>query len=382
MRVLPPISIRDAMLTSTSVAESDYAAWAIGTTYAVGDRVMISTRVSTVTMTIASPGVVSWSSNGLADATPISFTTTGALPTGITAGTVYYVLNRTASTFQLSSEPGGPPIVTTGSQSGTHTATAQIHKNFESLVASNTGNHPAIDDGTKWFDLGPTNRWAPFDLLRDTGATVASPMTYVITPGERIDALGLMGMVADFVTITVSSGGSPVYSYTEDLRTRAVASWPDYFFSAFTYKADLGLFDLPPFSDGIVTISLTRASGSPTLGGIFMGRSIYIGEVQYGPTASARNFSKFDRNDFGDAAFIKRRSIPRVTFNARVQKANADRVLSLQEELNALPCLWSALDDPTHPYFRPLFVFGVYQKLDLTMDQESHGMLAGEVEGY
>lgn len=382
MRVLPPISIRDAMLTSTSVAESDYSAWASGTTYAVGDRVMISTRASTVTISVASPGVVTWSANGLPDGTPLTLSTTGALPSGLTAGAIYYVLNRKAGSFQLSSEPGGAPIVTLGTQSGTHTATAQVHKNYESLAASNIGNPPPIDDGTKWFDLGPTNRWAPFDNLRDTGATDTGPLTYVITPGERIDAIGLMGMVADSVTVTVTVGASTVYTYTENLSTRSVATWYDYFFKAFTYKSDLGLFDLPPYTNGIITVSLSRLSGAPTIGGIFIGSSIYIGGIQYGATAGARNFSKFDRDDFGNARFVKRRSIPRKTFNCRVTKENAQNVLNLQDTLNAVPCLWSGLDDPAHPYFQPFFVFGVYQKLDLVPDQESHAMLQGEVEGY
>ena len=40
LRVIPPITITDAMLVSSSVAETDYAAWSAGTTYALGDRVV------------------------------------------------------------------------------------------------------------------------------------------------------------------------------------------------------------------------------------------------------------------------------------------------------------------------------------------------------
>ena len=53
----------------------------------------------------------------------IVFSTTGVLPTGITAGTVYYVLptGLTADAFQFSDSKGGNPIFTSGTQSGTHT---------------------------------------------------------------------------------------------------------------------------------------------------------------------------------------------------------------------------------------------------------------------
>jgi hypothetical protein len=83
---------------------------------------------ATVTITIAAPGVVTWSSHGLTTGSPVVFSTTGALPTGISAGTTYYAVVVDANSFQFSSSfvnaiAATPTVVTTsGSQSGTHTA--------------------------------------------------------------------------------------------------------------------------------------------------------------------------------------------------------------------------------------------------------------------
>lgn len=77
---------------------------------------------STVTMTVASPGVISWAGHTLTDGDRVKFSTTGALPTGLTAGTTYYVVNAASGTFSVSATPGGSAIATTGTQSGTHTA--------------------------------------------------------------------------------------------------------------------------------------------------------------------------------------------------------------------------------------------------------------------
>jgi hypothetical protein len=77
-----------------------------------------------VTISVASPGVVTWPAHGLAANTIVNLSTTGALPTGYTAGTTYYVRNPTATTFQLSASSGGASINTTGVQSGVHTARA------------------------------------------------------------------------------------------------------------------------------------------------------------------------------------------------------------------------------------------------------------------
>ncbi len=381
MRVLPPIAIRDAMLTSTSVAESDYSSWASGTNYALGARVMIATRAATATISIASPAVFTWTAHALPEGTPVTLSTTGALPTGLAAGTVYFVTDPTADTFKLSASIGGGPIVTTGTQSGTHTVTAQIHRNYESLIASNVGNNPLADAaGTKWLDLGPTNRWAPFDTLRSTGATDAGPMSYVITPGERVDGCAVAGLVATSLTVSVSVSGSPVYSRTVDLSTRSVANWYEHFFSPFTYRSTYAFFDLPPYTTGVISVVAARSVGPVSMGVVVLGRSIYLGETQYSPTASALNFSTIERNAYGDAVLIKRRSVPKVSLRSRIRKEDAAKVVAAQSALNATPAFYSGIDDNTHGYFEPLSVFGVYRQLDLSMDYEDFAMIAGEIE--
>ena len=81
---------------------------------------------SAVTITVGTPGVVTWNNHGLAAGQPVVFTTTGTLPTGLTSGTVYYVVatGLTANSFSVSATAGGLAIDTTGAGSGTHTASA------------------------------------------------------------------------------------------------------------------------------------------------------------------------------------------------------------------------------------------------------------------
>lgn len=76
-----------------------------------------------VTITIAAPGVVSYTAHGFAIGQPIQLTTSGALPTGLLPDTTYYVLAAGfgANSFQLGLTNGGAAINTSGAQSGTHT---------------------------------------------------------------------------------------------------------------------------------------------------------------------------------------------------------------------------------------------------------------------
>lgn len=85
---------------------------------------------ATVTITIAGPGVITWTGHPFIGVCPVVFTTSGALPTGLTSGTVVYTVpaSITANTFTVASSVAnalaGTAITTTGTQSGTQTGTS------------------------------------------------------------------------------------------------------------------------------------------------------------------------------------------------------------------------------------------------------------------
>lgn len=82
----------------------------------------------TFTCTIASPAVFTSTDHELYAGDTVWLETTGALPTGLSVDTTYYVIinGLTANTFQLSetnpllTDLTVTPITTTGTQSGTH----------------------------------------------------------------------------------------------------------------------------------------------------------------------------------------------------------------------------------------------------------------------
>jgi len=87
----------------------------------------------TATITIASPAVVTVAT-APANGTAVSFSTTGALPTGITANAAYYVINGTGTTYQISATIGGTAIDTSGTQSGVQTeTTSKLYFKYKTL---------------------------------------------------------------------------------------------------------------------------------------------------------------------------------------------------------------------------------------------------------
>jgi hypothetical protein len=102
----------------TNITALGTGAGGVGTYTVSASQTVASTTITAV----ATPGVVTIAtapSNG----NTVSFSTTGTLPTGIVAGTSYFVVNRTSTTFQISATSGGTAINFSGTQTGTHTAT-------------------------------------------------------------------------------------------------------------------------------------------------------------------------------------------------------------------------------------------------------------------
>ena len=81
-----------------------------------------TTPTKAVTISFASPAVFTVASGDLpANTTQIELFTTGTLPTGLSTNTVYYVVNASGTTYNVSLTSGGAAINTTAAGSGTHT---------------------------------------------------------------------------------------------------------------------------------------------------------------------------------------------------------------------------------------------------------------------
>jgi hypothetical protein len=173
-------------------------------------------NTATVTITIASPAVISWAShpflNSLTeiDACPVKFTTTGALPTGITAGTTYWIIPSSivaGTSFEIATSPAnalaGTAVNTTGTQSGTQTAT-----NLTSDAVNNSAN-AAIGLSLTAGD------WQCSGVITDNpaGTTVVSQVTTALNTSVALPAVPAGGSYFGLpVSLTGTARSIPIGS--------------------------------------------------------------------------------------------------------------------------------------------------------------------------
>lgn len=176
-----PYLIADAHLVSSNVTESDYTAYSRTTAYTAGDRRQVVSPSGTVTFSIATPCVMTWTQSQLPNNTPVKFTTSGALPTGLVVGTIYYVRRLTDSTYNLATKPDGQGLNTSGTQSGTHTGNATRHDVYESLLSSGVSTASSIAGTTLTVGGTITGTYAIGQILSGTGVTTDTTITAFLT---------------------------------------------------------------------------------------------------------------------------------------------------------------------------------------------------------
>ncbi|ATN94949.1 hypothetical protein [Leptospira phage LE3] len=131
---------------------------------------------STVTISNATPGVVTWTGHGLKTGHTVQFSTTGALPTGVTSGTVYFIRRIDANTFHLYDTLAN--AMNTGATTGrvnTSSAGSGVHTG----LCYYFGN----GDGSTTFNIPDMRGVVP----RGVGATAGYVQSASVALGEKID---------------------------------------------------------------------------------------------------------------------------------------------------------------------------------------------------
>jgi len=204
----------------------------------------------TVTISIASPAVISWAGAPVQPGSPVVFTTTGALPTGIVSGTTYYVIAGGYSqgvSFEISATQGGSAINTSGSQSGTHTATsnpifptgynafrrigslhisagptidtfAEVRNNFILATPSQTGGFTLNANAHTLISVGSPIGTTAQARMRFLGYSNTNSVCYLVQSPDETSA------VPDAITgntTSCTSGANVFGTATVDVRTNA-----------------------------------------------------------------------------------------------------------------------------------------------------------------
>lgn len=297
LKVIPPLPITDSNLTSSNVAETDYAAWSAATTYAIGNRV----------------------------------------------------------------------LVTTG-----------VHKIYESLQASNLNKDPTTNP-TWWIEVSPTNRWKMFDTSNSTQTTNSNSIVVTITPGKVINAVALLNVDGTSVRVKVTDPtDGVVYDNTVSLNYNGtINNWYNYFFDPIMRKKNVILTDLPAYGTAPIEITITYTGNTAKCGVCVLGSVNCIGEgIELGASVGIQDYSRKEKNDFGDYVLVQRNYSKRARFSMAVLNDQIDALQDLLVDLRTTPCVWIGDDR-----YQSTMIYGFYKDFDIVIAYHLVSDCNIEIEG-
>lgn len=160
--------------------------------------VNVNTLAGNVTLTIASPCVMTFASApalAVVVGAPIRLATTGSLPTGLNTTTTYYIINYDATTLtcNLATSPTGTAINTSGAQSGTQSLVLMDVPTVQNYIIVSDAYRFVILFGTqdygsttqdpmliRWSDQESVTDWAP-SAINQAGSIRLSHGSEIVT---------------------------------------------------------------------------------------------------------------------------------------------------------------------------------------------------------
>lgn len=296
MNIIRPISISNMVLTGSSLGETDYAAWASGTTYALAARVVV----------------------------------------------------------------------------------LATHSVYESVQAGNLNHAPNTDDGTWWVRVGATNKWRAFDRVIGDPATSASTITYELTMPSLVNAIAFFGLTGAELHVTVTDGTDGlVYDRTVPLlNNEGVVSWYAYFFEPVIQLDEVLLSDLPAYSSATIDISITPTGGVAAAGEVVPGATQPLGVTVYGTEIGITDYSRKERDAFGNPYVVERAYAKLVDFDFMVDTPKAATVAKTLAQYRASPVVFYGAVDVSFG----TTVYGYYRefRINLANPAVSYGSMLVE----
>lgn len=261
MQLIAPITVTDAMLTSSSLDEDDYPVWSSATVYAAGDRSILTST----------------------------------------------------------------------------------HRIYQRLNAGSGPLAPNLD-AANWVEVGPTNKWAPFDRAVGTSATSGADTTlsYTITPGQVVTGLALLDASCDAVSIQVMVSGETIYekNYVPVLANDLeIGDWYSYFFESIQRRVSLIDTGLPAFSESVINVTLT-GTAPLRVGTLALGRPYTIGTTLAGGRLSIIDYSIKTTDEFGTTTLSERAHAKRMEAVVVVNTLTVGVISQRLADIRATPVIW------------------------------------------
>lgn len=258
------------------------------------------------------------------------------------------------------------------------------HRVYKCAIAGSSTISPELDP-TRWTDMRPTNKFAPFDIYTSTQATsTTTDIVYPIT-AKFCNAIALYGLVGATYSIVIKDavGGSVIWSRSGTLKKHG-KGWYSYFFGTRSQVTKLAFLNLPIRPAAEITITISSSStGTRSIGLIALGKArpltgLLQGGTEFGSSAEPVSYSYIKTEADGTTKIIRRNSGTNLRCKVFIEQAQADNALGILQDCLDIPvaCIASEADG-----YNGLSAFGLISSSPVQYDGPTHAYIDMNVKG-
>lgn len=254
---------------------------------------------------------------------------------------------------------------------------------YQSLIAGNTGN--PLTDAASWLDVGVINKLRMFDDINGTQSMCASifepygPLKVTVDVVGRIDTIAMLGVVGGGVRVEMIVDGVTVYDEEHSLIEAPVTpGYYSYFFEPIRFSDSIIVTGLPNYADPTIRLTFvwTNTSSITACGTCVIGQSVDLGAPLYGAQAGIQDYSRKQRDDFGNLTLVQRAYAKTAKYTLHRPENGLDSVYAILSEFRAKPAFWIGADD-----YRMTWIYGWVQDWDVILSGPCHGNINLVIEG-
>lgn len=365
--------------------EDDAPAWDANKAYQVGEKCTITTngvhkvfvsavgKSSPVSFVDATTDYAVWEGHGFLPNQPLRFTSTGNLPTGLSANSTYYYSSNLATAI-----PESVPLRV--SVNGAIISNLTGSTGVVTCYTADNLNKPPLDNPSLWIDAGSTNKYAMFDGSADSQTFGTDHITSVLkVPNNTyVNTLVVQNIANARYARVVMTDAIEGVVYDKEISlvsSSGIQDWRAFFFEPIVYLTEFILSDLPPYAGCTISISFFNSGKIVKCGLCLLGNSRTLGYTQAGMQIGILDYSTKETDDFGNTTVLERPYSRTMNATVWVDKEQRGAVLALLNSYRATPIIYIGdQNDPT------TVLFGYFRDYSDGIDMPTVSVLNIEIE--
>ncbi|MEX2475070.1 hypothetical protein [Marinobacter sp.] len=253
-------------------------------------------------------------------------------------------------------------------------------KLYEALLDNNDRPDQGVTSKpATWLDLGAINPLRMFDGSISSATTSPNTMTVAVKASAVPKAIGLFGVQAATVRVQLLDQNDEEQFDTGELDMVDNTSIQDlyaYLFDGVTLSPDFVYTMLPPYLEATVIVTLTPIDGLVSVGEMVVGDVHYLGDTEYETGVGILDFSRKERDQFGNFQIIERNFSKRANYVVSVPARLTSSVQQKLAKYRAIAAVFIGGEE------RPeTVVYGFYKSFDIVLKGPKFSRCNIEVEG-